>query len=83
MEGGRGKASFFGPFYGGYNVIGLDREGYSWSVVCGLNRKYFWILARQPRMDPDTFEELVGFAAARGFDTDGLILVDHNAGNGE
>ena len=74
---GRLKVSFFGPFYGGYNVIALDREEYSWSVVCGPKMKYFWILARQPRMDPGKLEELVGFAAARGFDTDGLILVDH------
>ncbi len=71
------KVSFFGPFYGGYNVIALDREEYSWSVVCGPEMKYFWILARQPQMDPAKLEELVAFAAGKGFDTDGLILVDH------
>ena len=76
---GRLKVSFFGPFYGGYNVIALDKENYSWSVVCGPDLKYFWILARQPRMDPGTLEELVGFAAEKGFDTDGLIVVDHNS----
>ena len=75
---GRLKVSFFGPFYGGYNVIALDREEYSWSVVCGPDLKYFWILARQPQMDSATLKELVGFAAARGFDTDGLIVVDHS-----
>ena len=75
---GRLKVSFFGPFYGGYNVIALDKENYSWSVVCGPDLKYFWILARQPQMDPATLKELVGFAAARGFDTDGLIVVDHS-----
>lgn len=79
---GRLKVSFFGPFYGGYNVIALDREEYSWSVVCGPERKYFWILARQPQMDPGRLEELVGFAAAKGFDTGGLILVDHSAPGG-
>ena len=30
---GRLKVSFFGPFYGAYNVIGLD-EDYGWSLVC-------------------------------------------------
>jgi apolipoprotein D and lipocalin family protein len=75
---GRLKVSFFGPFYGGYNVIALDRENYSWSVVCGPDMKYFWILARQPRIDPVKLEELVAFAAGKGFDTDGLILVDHS-----
>jgi apolipoprotein D and lipocalin family protein len=76
---GRLKVSFFGPFYGGYNVIALDKEEYSWSVVCGPEMKYFWILARQPQMDSGRLEELVGFAAEKGFDTDGLILVDHSA----
>ena len=75
---GRLKVSFFGPFYGGYNVIALDREEYSWSVVCGPEMKYFWSLARQPQMDPAKLEELVAFAAGKGFDTDGLILVDHS-----
>jgi apolipoprotein D and lipocalin family protein len=74
---GRLKVSFFGPFYGGYNVIALDRENYSWSVVCGPKLKYFWILARHPQMESGRIEELVGFAAAKGFDTGGLILVDH------
>ena len=74
---GRLKVSFFGPFYGGYNVIALDREEYSWSVVCGPKMKYFWILARQPQMDPVRLKELVGFAAEKGFDTGKLIFVDH------
>lgn len=76
---GRLKVSFFGPFYGGYNIIALDREEYSWSIVCGPEMKYFWILARQPRMDSERLEKLIGFAASKGFDTDGLILVDHSA----
>jgi apolipoprotein D and lipocalin family protein len=80
---GRLKVSFFGPFYGGYNVIALDREEYSWSVVCGPEKKYFWILARQPHMDRNRLDELISFADEKGFDTDGLILVDHGAGPDE
>lgn len=55
---GRLKVSFFGPFYGGYNVISLDTQGYSYSLVCGPNRSYLWILARAPKLD----EELAGRA---------------------
>ena len=29
------KVSFFGPFYGGYHVIDLDRQGYQYSMVTG------------------------------------------------
>lgn len=69
------EVSFFGPFYGGYNVIDLDPE-YSIALVAGPTRSYLWILARQP--DPATAEiqRLVARAQALGFDTDALIYLD-------
>jgi apolipoprotein D and lipocalin family protein len=39
--------SFFGPFYGGYNVIRLD-DDYQYALVSGPNRDYLWILSRTP-----------------------------------
>ncbi|EAT59964.1 lipocalin family protein [Chlorobium ferrooxidans] len=63
------KVSFFGPFYASYNVIALDRANYSWAVVCGSNRSYFWILSRTPLMERELLEELVGKAGSMGFDT--------------
>ena len=45
------KVSFFGPFYGGYHVIALDRNGYLCSMVCGPSRSYLWILSREPALD--------------------------------
>jgi lipocalin len=39
------KVSFFGPFYGGYNVIALDKD-YRYALVCGPDRDYLWLLAR-------------------------------------
>ena len=41
------KISFFGPFYGSYNVIALDKE-YRYALVCGPDRDYLWLLARAP-----------------------------------
>ncbi|KAA1234624.1 hypothetical protein F0Q62_24095, partial [Escherichia coli] len=41
------NVSFFGPFYGGYNVIALDRE-YLHSLVCGPDLVYPWLLSRTP-----------------------------------
>ncbi|MBO2029307.1 lipocalin family protein [Klebsiella pneumoniae] len=38
------KISFFGPFYGSYNVIALDKE-YRYALVCGPDRDYLWLLA--------------------------------------
>ena len=74
---GRLKVSFFGPFYGGYNIIALDKENYSYSLVCGPSRSYLWILARDKALEEETLRSLVGTAKRLGFETDRLILVDH------
>jgi apolipoprotein D and lipocalin family protein len=70
------KVSFFGPFYGAYNVVALDQQDYQWSLVVGPNTKYLWILSRSPVMEKDLFDQLVAKAKSHGFDTDQLILVD-------
>ncbi len=71
------KVSFFGPFYGGYHVIALDREEYRYALVCGPNRSYLWILARSPRLERQEIDRLVEAAKSLGFDTDQLIFVPH------
>lgn len=73
---GRLKVSFFGPFYGGYNIIALDKAAYQYALVCGPNRSYLWILAREPQLDPVVIETLVGRARELGFATEDLIMVD-------
>ncbi len=72
---GRMKVSFFGPFYGGYNIIDLDSEDYSFALVCGPNRSYLWILSRSPWMEQSTLSRLKNSARRAGFDTDKLIHV--------
>ena len=74
---GQLKVSFFGPFYGGYNIIELDKEGYQYSLVCGPNLSYLWILARDPNLDQKTVDGLVSKASLLGFETDKLIFVKH------
>lgn len=73
---GRLKVSFFGPFYGGYNIIALDKANYDYALVCGPSRSYLWILAREPQLDPAVTEALVTRAQALGFATEELIMVD-------
>lgn len=72
------KVSFFGPFYGSYVVFDLDRENYSYALVCGPDRSYLWILARSPNMDDTLKKRLVDKAAASGFDIAKLIDVQHD-----
>jgi apolipoprotein D and lipocalin family protein len=72
------KVSFFGPFYGSYIVFELDHENYQYSLVCGPNKSYLWILARVPKMNESIKNILTEKAAASGFDTSKLIFVDHD-----
>ncbi|MFK7897956.1 MAG: lipocalin family protein [Myxococcota bacterium] len=73
------KVSFFGPFYGGYNVIALDQDDYQWSLVAGPNRAYLWILSRTPKLSPKTKNQLLRFAEERNFAIDELIWVEQQA----
>ncbi len=68
---GRLKVSFFGPFYGAYTVIALEPQRYS--MICGPDRSYLWILSREPSLEPATLERLVAQAKALGFAMDQLI----------
>ncbi len=70
------KVTFFWPFYGGYNVIALDREDYAHALVCGPNRNYLWILARTRQLDETVIQQLTAKAERLGFDTSQLIFVD-------
>ncbi|GAB3214972.1 lipocalin family protein [Pseudaeromonas pectinilytica] len=68
------KVSFFGPFYGGYNVLLLDAD-YQYALVSGPNRDYLWLLARTPTLAPTTYDQVLEQARQMGFDTQQLIRV--------
>jgi len=72
------KVSFFGPFYGSYIIFGLDHENYQYSLVCGPDKSYLWILARNPKIEEDIKNILIEKAAESGFDTSKLIFVNHD-----
>ncbi len=81
------KVSFFGPFYGAYIVFDLDHENYRYSLVCGSDKSYLWILSRNPVLEEEIMNALIEKAARSGFDTQKLIFVEqepsfHN-GDGE
>jgi len=72
------KVSFFGPFYGGYHIIAVDRNEYNYALVAGPSRSYLWILSRTTSLNEETYDTLVGRAAQLGFDTDSLIKTAHD-----
>jgi apolipoprotein D and lipocalin family protein len=75
---GRLKVSFFGPFYGGYNILELDNENYQYALVAGPDRSYLWILARSPDLSETIVQSLVEKAKSLDFPVDELIYVSHD-----
>ncbi|SHO49393.1 lipocalin family protein [Desulfopila aestuarii] len=74
------KVSFFGPFYGSYIVVELDRETYQYALVSGPDRQYLWLLARDPHLSGDVVKMLIDRAKSLDFPVDQLILVEHETG---
>lgn len=72
------KVSFFGPFYGGYHVIDIDKDHYSYALVCGPSRSYLWILARDRALNQTTINHLVSVAKNAKFNTESLIYVEQD-----
>ena len=76
---GQLKVSFFGPFYGGYNILELDKENYQYALIAGPDRSYLWILARSPNLPLTIVQSLVEKARVLEFPVDELIYVSHDA----
>lgn len=68
------KVSFFGPFYGGYNVIALDRE-YRHALVCGPDRDCQHLLFHFVRNGWRAREYPQVVATREGFDVSKFIWV--------
>ena len=66
------KVSFFGPFYGGYNVVALD-ENYQWAMVVGSSKDYLWILSRTPTLPWHVREHLIERARTMGLDVTKIL----------
>ena len=66
------EVSFFGPFYGGYNILALD-EDYQYALVSGNNLNYLWILSRTPTIPSDVLTEYLILAESLEFDIDNLV----------
>lgn len=66
------KVSFFGPFYGGYNVVALDPD-YQTALVVGESTDYFWLLARDANLAPEKVDQLLQQAQGLGVDLGKVI----------
>jgi apolipoprotein D and lipocalin family protein len=65
------------PFvWGDYWVIDLAND-YTYAVVGDPSRRYLWILARKPRLDPGIYASITGRLKAQGYDARRLIHNRH------
>jgi len=74
------KVSFFGPFYGDYIILELDKEGYEYALIAS-SHKYLWILSRTPELKKDILERLVNRAKELGFKTELLYYTPQSTGD--
>ena len=74
------KVSFFGPFYGGYNVVALD-PAYQWALVVGSSVDSMWILSRKPYLSDEVSGMLLAKARALGVDEDKIVWVQQEGVN--
>jgi apolipoprotein D and lipocalin family protein len=70
------KVSFFGPFYASYVIFELDDE-YRHALVTSRTKGSLWLLSRSKEIDEETLSRLIERARSLGFETEGLIMVDH------
>jgi|TARA_B110000305_G_scaffold53543_1_gene58863 apolipoprotein D and lipocalin family protein len=71
------KVSFFGPFYGGYNVLAIDAD-YKYALVAGGSLKYLWILSRETSIPEETKVKYLEIAENIGFETSNLLWIVHD-----
>lgn len=71
---GRLKVSFFGPFYGDYNILIVDKPYYNYALVSS-GKEYLWILSRTPQLTYPIKQHLIARAKELGFATEKLLFI--------
>lgn len=70
------KVSFFGPFYGGYNVIAIDPE-YKYALVSGSSFDYLWILSKEKTIPAEIKSLYLEKADKLGYKVSNLLWIEH------
>lgn len=71
------KVSFFGPFYGGYNVVSMEPD-YQNALIFGETKDYIWILSRNKTIPEDVKEQFLKEAEKAGYDLERLVWTKHD-----
>ncbi|MDA3912300.1 MAG: lipocalin family protein [Bacteroidales bacterium] len=71
------KVQFFWPFRAGYWIIAKD-DDYMWALVGSPSKRYFWILAREPKLAPDLIEKLKEIMKNHGYFPERLYFTNQD-----
>ncbi len=71
------KVQFFWPFSGDYWIMYLEKD-YKYVLVGEPSFKYLWILAREKKMDNETYNMLLKKAVDNGYDVKTIIRVEQD-----
>lgn len=66
------KVSFFGPFYGGYNVVMMSPP-YKNALVFGESKDYLWILSREKSISAEAKKKFLQKARDAGYNLERLV----------
>ena len=58
-----------------YYILELD-DNYNYTVIGTNNYKYLWIMARNPQMDQDLLDQVIGRMVDRGYNRDDIIMME-------
>jgi apolipoprotein D and lipocalin family protein len=61
------RMQFLWPFEAAYLIVYLD-EDYQRTIIGVPNRKYVWIMSRDPELSDADYQELLDYAAGVGYD---------------
>jgi len=76
-NGAKLKVQFFWPLKAKYWIIGLA-DDYSWAVVGHPNRKYLWILSREPFMEEALYNSIIQKLKEQDYNTSLLEKTEQN-----
>ena len=66
------RVSFFGPFYGGYNIMHIG-DNYEHALIYGDNLDYFWILSRNKTINEEIKTLYLDYAIKSGYDLSRIV----------
>jgi len=68
------KMQFLWPFKADFRIIWLD-ENYQTTIIGRQKRDYVWVMAREPEIDEQTYQTMLGFLEREGYDLSELRKV--------